>query len=146
MLEICQNAAESTNLAMGSCGHHGLSWNPLSHTLKIILLLSSLPTKVGIKDHHRHNGPSRVSVPLHLNSWNLGTETTSLIFMTNQQYGPSWIRGYVTLSVTAHLVIFPHLPSAASLQCNLRTITSTTDRHKLRKLYFSAFLAQKPLL
>ena len=31
------------------------------------------------------------------------------------------------------LVRLPHLPSAASLHCHLRTVTSTTDRHKLRR-------------
>ena len=38
------------------------------------------------------------------------------------------------------LVRLPPLPSAASLRCHLRTVTSTTDRHKLRRwslLHFS---------
>ncbi|TMW98274.1 hypothetical protein EJD97_004264, partial [Solanum chilense] len=38
----------------------------------------------------------------------------------------------VTSFVTPHLVKLPHLPSAAPLCCHLRTVTSTTDRHKLR--------------
>ena len=46
----------------------------------------------------------------------------------------------VTSFVIPHLVRLPHLPSAASLRCHLRTVTSTTDRHKLRRwslLHFS---------
>ena len=72
-----------------------------------------------------------------------GYWTTSLIFMTNQQDEPSWLRRSVTHSVTQHLVILPHLPSACLLRCHLRTVTGTTDHHKLRRWYFSAFLAQK---
>ncbi|TMX02512.1 hypothetical protein EJD97_021247, partial [Solanum chilense] len=39
MLEICQKAAGSTDLATGRRGYNGLSWTPLSHTLQILLLL-----------------------------------------------------------------------------------------------------------
>ena len=108
------------------------------------LLLSSLPSTEGMTDRQRHNGPSRVSVPKHLNSWNMCIGTTSLIFMTNLQDGPSWLRRSITLFVTRHLDRIPHLPSAAALRCHLRTVTSMTDRHKLRRWYFSVFLAQKP--
>ena len=104
--------------------------------VQFLLLLSSLPSMVGMTDHHRHSGPSRVSVPKHLNSWNLGTGATSLIFMTNQQDGPSWLRWSITLSVTPHLVRLPHLPSVAALRCHLRTVTSMTDRHKLQVVLF----------
>ncbi|TMX02466.1 hypothetical protein EJD97_021459, partial [Solanum chilense] len=58
--------------------------------------------------------------------------TTALNFMTNPHDGPSRTRRSVTLSVTPHLVRLPHLPSAAALHCHLRTVTSMTDRHKLR--------------
>ena len=111
---------------------------------QFLLLLSSLPSTEGMTDCHRHKGPSRVSVPKHLNSWNLGTGTTSLNFMTNQKDGPSWLRRSVTHCVTPHLVRLPHLPSAAPLRGHLRTVTSITDRHKLRRWYFSIFIAQKP--
>ena len=67
---------------------------------------------------------------------------TSLIFMTKLQDGPSWLRRSVTLSVTPHLVRLPHLPSAAALRCHLRTVTSTTDRHKLRRWSLLHFFAQ----
>ena len=131
MQEIYKNAPDSTNLATDCRGHDGTSWTPSSHMMNMT-------------DRHRHNGPSRISVPKHLNSWNLGTGTTSLNFMTNQQDRPSWIRRSVTHSVTPHLVRLPHLPSAAALRCHLRTFTSTTNHHKLRRWYFSVFLAKKP--
>ena len=112
--------------------------------MQFLLLLSSLPSTTGMTDLHRHNCPLRVSIPKHLNSWNLDTRTTSLIFMTNQQDGPSWIRQSVTHSVTPHLVRLPHLPSAAVLGCHLQTVTSMTDRHKLRRWSLLHFFAQKP--
>ena len=67
---------------------HGLR-HPI--LVQFLLLLSSLPSTTGMTDRHRHNGLSKVSVPKHLNSWNLSTGTTSLNFMTNQQDGPSWL-------------------------------------------------------
>ena len=93
--------------------------------VQFLLLLSSLPSTAGMTDRYEHNGPSRVSVPKHLNSWNLGTETTSLNFMTNQQDGPSHSRRTVVVSVTPHLVRLPHLPSTASLRRHLRTVISS---------------------
>ena len=71
-----------------------------------------------------------------------GYWATSLIFMTNLQDGPSWLRRCVTFSVTPHLIRLPHLPSAAALRCHLRTVTSTTDRHKLRRWSLLHFFAQ----
>ena len=59
--------------------------------VQFLLLLSSFPSTAIMTDRHRHNGPSRVFVPKHFNSWNLGTRTTYLIFMMNQQDGPSWL-------------------------------------------------------
>ena len=112
--------------------------------VQFLLLLSSLPSMAGMTDCHRHSGPSRVSVTKHLNSWNLGTWTTSLNFMMNQQDGPSWLPQSVTHSVTPYLVRLPHLPSADALRCHLRTVTGMTDLHKLGMWYFSTFLAQKP--
>ena len=43
-----------------------------------------------------------------------------------------------------HLVRLPYLPSAAALRCHLRTITSTTVRHMLRRWSLLHFIAQKP--
>ena len=93
---------------------------------------SSLRSMASITDHHKHNGPSRVSVPKHLNSWNLGTGTTSLIFMTNQQDGPSCLARSFMHYIAPNLIRLPHLPSASFIRCHLRTVIGTTDRHKLR--------------
>ena len=126
---------------MVTTDRHGLRCPIL---MQFLLLLSSLPSTASMTGRRRHNGPSRVCVPKHLNSWNLGTGATSLIFMTNQQDGPSWLRWPITLSVTPHLVRLPHLPSAAALHCHLRTVTSMTDLHKLRRWSLLHFFAKKP--
>ena len=126
---------------MGTTDRHGLR-RPI--LVQFFLMLSSLSSTADMADIHRHNGLSRVSVPKHLNSWNLGTRTTSLNFMTNQQDGSFWIQRSITHSVTPHLVRVPHLPSAAALRRHLWTVTGTTNCHKLRRWYFSVFLAQKP--
>ena len=120
----------SRRIIMVTTGRIGLR-RPIH--MQFLLLISSLPSTAGMTDRHRHNSQSRVSVPLHLKSWNLGIGTTSLIFMKNQQDGPSWLRWSVMHYVTPHLVRIPHLPSAAALRCHLWTITGTTNRHKLRR-------------
>ena len=114
----------------------------ISYLVQFLLLLSSFPSKASVTDRHRHNGPSRVFVSKYFNSWNLGTGITSLIFTTNLQDGPSEPRHTVTSFVSPHLVRLPHLPSAAVLRCHLRTVTSTTDRHKLRRWSLLHFFAQ----
>ena len=116
----------------------------IPYLMKFLLFLSSLPSTTGMTNRHSHNGPSRVSLQKHLNSWNIGTGTTSLNFMRNLQDGPSWTRRSITLSVTPHLVRLPHLPSAAALRCHLRTVTSMTNRHKLCRWSLLHFFAQKP--
>ena len=126
---------------MVTTGRHGLRCPIL---VQFLLLLSSSPSTTGMTDRQRHTGPSRVSIPKHLNTWNLGIGTSSLIFMMNHQDGQSWLRQYVTNSLTPHLVRIPHLPSAVALGCHLRIVTSTTNRHMLRRWYFSVFLTQKP--
>ena len=101
---------------------HGL---PHPILVQFLLLLSSFPSTASMTDRHRHNGPSRVFVPKHINSWNLGTGVTSLNFTMNLQDGPSKPRRTVTSFVIPHLVRLPHLPSAATLRCHLRTVTSS---------------------
>ena len=86
---------------------------------------SSLPSTASMTDRHRHNGPSRVFVLKHFNSWNLGTGIHSLNFTTNLQDGPSEPRHTFTSFVIPHLVRLPHLPSAAALRCHLRTVVSS---------------------
>ena len=130
----------SRRIIVVTTDRHGLR-RPI--LVQFLLVLSSLPSTASMTDHHRQHGLSRIFVSKYFNSWNLGTGTTSLIFMTNQQDEPSWIRRSVTHSVTPHLVRLPHLPSVAELRCHLLTVTSMTDRQKLRRWYFSVFLAQK---
>ena len=125
-------------------GHDGLSWTPSSH----IYVISSADLFITLDGRYDGSSQAQWSVEglrsKHLNSWNLGTGTTSLIFMTYQQDGPSWLRRSVTHSVTPHLVRISHLPSAGALRCHLRTVTSTKNRHKLCRWNFSVFLAQPP--
>ena len=132
------------DLATDHRGHDGPQWTPSSHTCAISSASLFIPSTAGMTDRQRHNSMSRVSIPKYLNSSNLDAGTTSLIFMMNKQDGPSWLQRSVTHSVTLYLVRLLHLPSAAALECHLRTVTGTTNRHKLRRWYFSVFLAQKP--
>ena len=128
LLEICQNAAGSTDHATDRRGHDGSSWTPSSHTQQFLLLLSSFPSTASMTDRHRHNGPSRASVPKHFNSRNMGTRITSLNFMTNLQDGPSQTRRTVMDSVVPYLCNF----FSCSLHYPRRQVrwivTSTTAR------------------
>ena len=105
-------------IVVATTDHHGIR-RPI--LVQFLLLLSSLSSPADMTDRHRHNSPSRVSIPKHLISWNLVTRTTSLIFMTNQKDGPSWICWSITHSVTPHMVWLPHLSLEVALQCHLRT-------------------------
>ena len=58
-------------------------------------------------------------VPKHLEFWNLGTEISSLNFVTTWQDGPSWARRTVT-------------DSSRNWVSELCDGSSTTDRHRLR--------------
>ena len=50
---------------------HGLC-RPILDAISFVALFITLDGRM--TDCHRHNGPSRVSVPKHLNSWNMGTD------------------------------------------------------------------------
>ena len=76
----------SRRIVMVTTDRHGLHHPML---VQFLLLLSSFPSTASMKDRHRHNCPSRVFVPKHFNSWNLGSGITSLNLMTNLQDGPS---------------------------------------------------------
>ena len=129
----------SRRIVVVTTNRHGLR-RPI--LVQFLLLLSSLPSTASMTDRHRHNGLSRVFVPKHFNSWNLGIGITSMNFMTNLQDGPSQTRRTITSFVTPHLVRLPYLPSADALRCHLRTVTSTTDRHQLRRWSLLQFFAQ----
>ncbi|TMW96478.1 hypothetical protein EJD97_007298, partial [Solanum chilense] len=120
----CQNAAGSTDLAMDRRGHHGPSWTPSSHTCAIssAALFITLDVRYdGSSQAKRSVGGirSKTLELLEFRYW-----TTSLIFMMNQQDGPSWLRRTITYSITPHFVRLPHLPSAAALTM------PPTDRHE----------------
>ena len=144
MLEICQNVVGSTDLATDRRGHDGPSRTPSSHTCAI----SSSALFITLDGRYDGSSQEQRSVKdLCFKTFELlefGYWTTSLNFMTNLHDGPSWIIRSVMHSVTPHLVRIPHLSSAAALRCQLRTVTGTTNRHKLRRWSFSVFLAQKP--
>ena len=132
------------DIAMDRRSHDGPSWTPSSHTCAIsssALFITLDDRYGGSSSAQRYVGGLRSKT---LELLEFGYWTTSLNFMTNQQDGPSWLRWSVMHCVTPHLVRHPHLSSAAALRCHLRTITGTTNRHKLRRWYFSVFLAQKP--
>ena len=142
MLEICQNATGSTELGTDRRGHDGPSWTPSSHTCAI----SSGALFITLDG--RYDGSSQVQWSVEglcsktLELLEFGYWITSLIFMTNKPDEPSWLRWSVTHSVTPHLVRIPHLPSSAALRCHLRTVTSTMDRHKLRRWSLLHLFAQ----
>ena len=69
--------------------------------VQFLLLLSSFPSTASMTDRHRHNGPSRVFVLKHLNSWNLGTGITSLNFTMNLQDRPPETR-WTVISFLSH--------------------------------------------
>ena len=84
-------------IVMVTTDRHGLRRPTL---VQFLLLLSALPSTASMTNRHRHNGPSSVFVPKHFNSWNLGTGTNSLNFVTDLQDGPSQVRRAVTICVT----------------------------------------------
>ena len=91
-------------IVMVTTDHHGLR-RPI--LVKFLLLLPSLASTASMTNRHRHNSPSSVFVPNYFNSWNLGTGTNSLNFVTDLQDGPSQVQQTVTICVTPHGVRLP---------------------------------------
>ena len=122
MLEICQNAAGSTDLAMDRRGHEGPSWTLSSHTCSI----SSTSLFITLDDRYDGLSQAQWSVgglrSITLELLEFGYWTTSLIFMTNKQDGPSRLRQSVTHG--KFLLLLSSLPSAAGR----RIVTGTTVR------------------
>ena len=142
MLEICQNAAGSTDLATDRHGHDGPSWTPSSHPYAI----SSAAVL-----HYPRQQVWRIVIgtvrrgPLFQNTSTLGIWVLGSLLWTSwrttrtdrhRHDGPS------QAFVTPYLVRLPHLPSAAALRYHLRTVTIMTDRHKLRRWSLLHFFAQ----
>ena len=137
LLEICQNAAGSTDLATGCNGHDEPSWTPSSHTWCNFFWYSlHYPRRkvwrIVTGTTVRRGSPFQ-------NTWTHGIWVLGLLLCLREEPAGRT----VILSVTPHLVRLPHLPSASALRCHLRTITSMMDHHKLRRWYFSAFLTKK---
>ena len=126
LLEICQNAAGSTD-------RHGLR-RPI--LMQFLLLLSSLPSTASMTDLHRHNGPSRVFVSKHLNSWNMGTGTTSLNIMTKPA-------GRTVIDTTdRHELHSSTLGQTSPSSFSSCTTLPPTDHHKLCRWSLLHFFAQ----
>ena len=133
LLEICQNASGSTDLAMDRHGHDGPAWTPSSHTYAI----SSAALL-----HYPRRQVWRTVIGTTVRRGSSFQNTSTLgIWVLGSLLWTSWRtcrtdrRRHDRPSqafVTPHLVRLPHLLSAASLRCHLQTVTSTMDRHKLR--------------
>ena len=136
MLEICQNAAGSIDLATDRRGNDGPSWTPSSHTYAI----SS--TSLFITLDNKYDGLSQAQRSVE----GLRSKTLKLLeygywdYFSELHDEPAGRT--VISSVTPHWVRLPHLPSAAELRCHLRTVTSMTDCHKLRRWSLLHFFAQ----
>ena len=127
MLEICQNAAGSTDLATGHRGHDGPSWTPSSHTWQIILLLSSLPLTTGMTDRHRHN-------------------FFNYFFDLHDESAGRTVMATTVRHALRNPTLGQNFPSSLS-SCTTMPPTDRhehDERHKLHRWYFSVFLAQKP--
>ena len=129
LLEICQRRGWiDGHLDESSWLRRTVMDSVVPYLMKFLLLLSSLPSTASRTDRHRHNHPSRVFVPKQWNSWNMGTEITSLNFMTNLHDGSSWLRRSVTFFRNSTLG--QTSPSFFS-SC---TTLPPTDRHKHDRL------------
>ncbi|TMW89475.1 hypothetical protein EJD97_017125, partial [Solanum chilense] len=110
-------AAGLTDLATDRRGHDGPSWTPSSHTCAI----SSSSLFITLDDRYDGSSQAQRSVGgLHSKSLELlefGYWTTSLILMTNQQDGPSWLRRSV----------LGHTSPYSFSSC---TMVPPTDRHR----------------
>ena len=131
MLKICQNATGSTDIATDRRGHDGPSWTPSSHTCAISSAALFITLDV------KYDGSSQAQRPVE----GLGSKTLELLEYGYWDYF-SELHDELTISVTPHLVRLPHLPSAAALRFHLRTVTSMTDHHKLRRWSLLQFFAQ----
>ena len=129
MLEICQNAAGSTDLATDHRGHDGSSRTPSSHTCAIssVALFITLDSKCDGSSHAQRPIEGlrcKILELLEYGYWDYFSK------LHDEPAGRT-----VRSSLTPHLVRLPHHPSAAALCWHLRTIISMTDLHKLRMWY-----------
>ena len=141
-MEICQNAAGSTDLAMDRRGLDGPSWTLSSHTYAI----SSAALFITLDG--KYDGPSQAQRSVE----GLRSKTLQLLeygywdYFSELHDEPA---GETVIDTTnRHKLRNPtldqtsHLPSAAALRFHLPTVTSMTDRHKLRRWSLLHFFAQ----
>ena len=135
MLEICQNAARSTDLATDRRGHNRPPWTPSSHTCAI----SSAALVITLNGKYDGSSLTRRSIE------GLHSKTLKLL---EYGYWDSFSElhdepaGRIVMdSVTPHLVRLPHLPSAVALRCHLQTVTSSVGGlFCISSLKISAFI------
>ncbi|TMW88292.1 hypothetical protein EJD97_018757, partial [Solanum chilense] len=120
----CQNAARSMDIVTGRHSHDGQSWTPASHTYEN----SSAALFITLNGRYDGSSQAQRSVEGHnsiiLELLEFGYWATSLIFMSNQQERPSWLR----LSVT-HFIKHTFDQISPSSFSNFTTIPPTY-RHK----------------
>ena len=131
------------DIATDHCGHDGPLWTPSSHTCAI----SSAALFITLDDRYDGSSQAQRSVE------GLRSKTLKLLefgywyYFSDLHDEPA---GRTVMPMTVrHALRNPtlgqtHVSSAVALRCHLRTVMSMTDRHKLRRWYFSVFLAQKP--
>ena len=74
---------------MVTMGRHGLC-RLILH--KLFFCFIHYPQRTGMRDRSKQDGLSMVFAPLYFNFSEFGFWDYSLIIMTNQQNGPSWLR------------------------------------------------------
>ncbi|TMW84210.1 hypothetical protein EJD97_025612, partial [Solanum chilense] len=105
----------SRRLVMLTTDHHGLR-RPILDEISSGAFFISLDERYDGSLRARRSVEGLRSKTLELLEY--GYWATSLIFMTNLQDRPSWLRRSITFSVTPHLVRLPYLPSTAALHCH----------------------------
>ncbi|TMW80281.1 hypothetical protein EJD97_021916, partial [Solanum chilense] len=91
--------------------------------VQFLLLLSSFPSTASMTDRHRHNGPSRVFVLKHFNSWNLDTDHFSELH--DEPAGRT-----VRATTDRHKLRNPTLGQTSPSSFSSCTTLPPTDRHK----------------
>ena len=157
-MEICQNTAGQTDLVTECRDHDGPSWTPSSHTCAISIAAlfitvdcrydRSSQSQRSVEDIH-----SKTLELLEFGQWDyfsdLHDEPAGRTFMAMTVH-PTFRNptlGHTSPSSFSSYTTMPPMDCHGhdGLSWSRRTITVTTDRHKLRRWYFSAFLAQKTL-
>ena len=144
LLEICQNAAGSTDLATDRHGHDGPSWTPSSHTYAI-------SSAALLHYPRRQVWRTVIGTTVRRGSSFQNTSTLGIWVLDHfSELHDEPAGRTVIATMVRHKLRNPTLgqtsPSSFS-SCTTMPPTDrpgTTDCHKLRRWYFSIFLNQKP--